>query len=305
MQDHMTDEGFQITFGLSKHDFVHCGYGLPEPSTDVSYLIQKYDPPIVVIQDKREWSPSNDFRDPKAEFINYQELSRHNDIFKVTIMKDAHQRPEWHKQFAEEIGCHAWIVYYHEKLVKHLQPYIPSDRMLRTYHTIKNSHLPQEWPDGRIKTIMSGAVSNVYPLRQRIMRAGLPINVLRHPGYHRRGCATPEYLRTLSLYKVAICTSSQYGYALRKMIEATAVGCRVVTDLPTDDVLPLIDDNLIRISPDCDMKELRALLYTLEETYDHDTQVAMATMAQMHYCMFSQTGTLAANIKSLAKRIAQ
>jgi hypothetical protein len=53
------------------------------------------------------------------------------------------------------------------------------------------------------------------------------------------------------------------------------------------------------------MRELRALLYTLEETYDYDTQVAMATMAQMHYCMFSQTGTLAANIKSLAKRIAQ
>ena len=303
MNDHMTDEGYQITFGLSKHGFVHCGYGLPEPETDVRRLIEKYDPPIVVIQDKREWFPSNDFRDRNAEFKNYQDLAKDDNIFKVTILKDAHQRPEWHKQFAEEIGCHAWIVYYAERLVKHFQPYIHQDALLRTYHTLRHAHLPDTWPTDRAGTLLSGAVSNVYPLRQRLMRSGLPISVLRHPGYHRKGCATPDYLRTLSQFKVAICTSSQYGYALRKIIEATAVGCKVITDLPTDDVLPLIDNNLVRIHPDCNIRDVGRYIYELEQSWDHDEQVAMATLAQMHYCMFSQTGTLAANIKSLAKRM--
>jgi hypothetical protein len=302
MKDHMTDEGYQITHGLSKHNFLHCGYGLEEPSTDVRYLIRKYNPPIVVIQDKREWFPSNDFRDRNAEFVHYQDLALYDDIFKVTILKDAHQRPEWHKHFAEEIGCHAWIIYYHEKLVKHLQPYLLSDRLIRTYHTVKYQDLPTEWLECRKGTVMSGAVSNVYPLRQRIMRGSLPITVLRHPGYHRKGCATPDYIKTLSQYKVAICTSSQYGYALRKIIEATVAGCKVITDLPTDDVLDFVDENLIRVSPDIDMRALRDIIRGAEQSWDHQTQLEIATRTIMHYDMYAQTGTLAANIKILAAK---
>ena len=63
-----------------------------------------------------------------------------------------------------------------------------------------------------------------------------------------------------------------YGYSLRKIIEATAAGCRVITDLPTDDYLPDIDGNLIRIHPDIEIKDLRSVIESAMETYDPKVQ---------------------------------
>ena len=72
-----------------------------------------------------------------------------------------------------------------------------------------------------------------------------------HPGYHANGSFTPAlHSRNSTKFKVAICTSSTMGFALRKIIEATACGCRVITDLPAGEVMPEIDGNLTRVSSD-------------------------------------------------------
>jgi hypothetical protein len=106
----------------------------------------------------------------------------------------------------------------------------------------------------------------------------------------------------LSRFKVAICTSSIYGYSLRKIIEATACGCRVITDLPIDDVLPEIDDNLVRLTatePEQQLEEVAALLPELTQHYDADFQYRMAFLAKQRYSYQEVGRRLAADIEKL------
>jgi hypothetical protein len=117
----------------------------------------------------------------------------------------------------------------------------------------------------------------------RQFQTKLGMTWLNHPGYHRKGCCTPDYMQFLSNFKVAVCTSSRYGYALRKIIEATAAGCQVVTDLPTDEVLPEIDGNLIRVHPDINMNLLRCTLEEAVANYDLERQHDFAFKAQFRY----------------------
>jgi hypothetical protein len=111
-------------------------------------------------------------------------------------------------------------------------------------------------------------------------------------------------MEELSRYKVAICTSSIYGYALRKIIEATACGCRVITDLPSDEVLPLIDDNLVRLEcnhPTEAVKEVTRLLPELYDSYNPDTQLELATRAKVWYDYHPTGVRLALQIEAMRR----
>jgi len=299
MQNHMTDEGWQITHGLSQSGYIHCGYNLPEPETNVARLIQTYIPQTVVLQDKREWSfERGNFRDPHAEFRRVEALKDDDSIFKLTILKDAQQRPAWHAQSADEIGCHAWICYYHPDIVHRLAPYTRRQHLIRTYHTLDPAAVPQYSPEHREGCLFSGAVSGAYPERQHILSMkGLPITILRHPGYHRAGCETPQFISYLTQFKVAICTSSMYGYALRKIIEATAAGCAVITDLPTDDVLPGIDSNLHRVNfAEMSRDDLADMINFLCSIYHSEKQRYWSQMAVALYDYKRVTRMLACDI---------
>lgn len=287
MKRHMTDEGWQIFAGLEHAGYTLTGHNLPVSATNVRHILNELDPGVVVMQDKREWDTQpKDFRDKYARFSEVNVLAERPDVFKLTILKDSHQKPLYHRHSAQEIGCHAWIVYYHPRIVKHLAPYVRSEHLIRTYHSIDRNVLPKFNHKRPFNCLLSGAISGAYPLRQRLMRerSRLPgMAVQRHPGYHMRGCCTPRFMNTLSNFKVAICTSSVYGYALRKIIEATACGCVVVTDLPQDEVLPEIDDNLVRIDPNISTEDLRSLLLKLYAEYDTERQLAYALSAWMFY----------------------
>lgn len=301
MKDHMTDEGWQITYGLSQNGYLHCGHALPIECTDVRKLLTAYPCNTLVIQDKREWhfDPRN-FRDHNARFTNVNYLTQRDDIFKLTILKDAHQGPAWHSEAAQEMGCHAWICYYHEDIVHHLAPYTRKQHLIRTYHTLDPLVVPKFNTERAGGCLLSGAVSGAYPLRERIFKArNMPIVTMSHPGYHRRGSNTPEYLKTLSEFKVAICTSSMYGYSLRKIVEATAAGCIVITDLPIDDIMPGIDGNLIRVHPDISMDELREVINDCTTRWDSTTQEMWATTACWIYDYKVQTLLLAEQIDAL------
>lgn len=303
MKEHMTDEGWQITHGLAQNGYYHAGYDLTCNTTDVRTLLSRFKAGTLVLQDKREWSPAdkNNFRDPKAKFKNVPHMAKCDNLFRLTILKDSHQNPEWHSQAATEMGCHAWIVYYHPRIVSHLAPYVRPQHLIRTWHTIDATIVPT-FSTEREGCLFSGAISNAYPLRQRIeQEKSLPITRMPHPGYHRKGSNTPEFLRILNNFKVSICTSSRYGYSLRKIIESTACGCRVITDLPVDDIVPGIDDNLIRIHPDISMQDLRTVISEACYSYNYDRQKHLAEVACTLYHYTSMTAILAHNIDHLRR----
>lgn len=309
MRYHMTDEGWQIFDGLAHAGYRLAGYQLPIDATDVAEILRRCDPDVVVVQDKREWDVvAGDFREPKARFTQIDILRSRHDIFKVTILKDAQQRNDYHRESAKEMDCHAWVIYYHPDIVTWVAPFVRKEHLIRTYHSIDRNAVPAYRPEGRHGCLLSGALSAAYPLRVWIAQnhTRLPqVTLLRHPGYHRRGCATPEFLKLLTRFRVAICTSSKYGYALRKIIEATACGCVVVTDLPVEDKLPYIDDNLVRLPPQPNLATTAAVLQKALTTYQPDRQRHFAELAKTHYDFRVLGAKLAQDIETVRQRYPQ
>ncbi len=287
MKRHTTDEGWQIMQGLEHSGYQLCGYNLPTDNTCTSCILKEHDPGVVVVQDKREWDVTEkNFRENEARFYNVHLLAKRADIFKLTILKDAHQRDEYHRQSAAEMGVHAWITYYHPKMVCHLAPYVRPQHLIRTYHSLDRELVPAYTHEQRRGALLSGAMSGAYPWRMFLKKklGKLPqVTHLSHPGYHMNGTATPKFLKQLGSYRVAICTSSIYGYVLRKMIEATACGCIVLTDLPEDEILPGIDENIIRIAPTRNVTAVSQMLSQLYKNYDPDKQKALADKAKQMY----------------------
>jgi hypothetical protein len=293
MKRHMTDEGWVLMEGLETAGWKLRGHNLPYNLTDVTEILRLDDPGTLLLQDKREWEglTADRSRDPAMRFTHVEELKARPDIFKGTVLKDAQARPEYHRESADEIGCHFWVVYYHPRIVKHLAPYVREEHLIRTHHSVDASKCISSLEKiGLRKTenrcLLSGAVSSAYPLRTRLFRESHLIpgcQVLRHPGYHRDGCQTPEYLRTLNGCKVSICTSSIYGYCLRKIIESVACSCAVVTDLPVDEVLPEIDECLIRVPSSIPTKEIAGIAQKCYDVWDPAKQSHYANLAKSRY----------------------
>lgn len=306
MKRHMTDEGWQIMQSLQYHGYTLCGHQLEVNATDVRDIIRQTDPGIVLVQDKREWDVQRgDFRVAAARFNGVGYLKERPDLFKLTILKDSHQRPDYHRESADEMGVHAWVIYYHPSIVMRNAPYLRQKHLIRTYHTLDANLVPDFSMANRGGVLLSGAISPAYPLRSNILRHGrrwIPnMTVISHPGYHVNGSATPKYLQTLSHYKVAICTASMYGYALRKIIEATACGCRVVTDLPVDEVLPEIDGNLIRVPSDINMREIGQVVRQALVGYEPGRQERFAKQAKAFYDYRVMGQRLVQDISNMAK----
>lgn len=305
MKDHMTDEGWQIMLGLRHAGYRLAGRGCEINCCNVESVVRNRNPNVVLVQDKREWDVSNmrgNFRDPAARFVNYESLAERHDVFKLTILKDAHNSPTYHEQSAREMGVHAWVIYYNPQRVHQLASYTRPQHLIRTYHSVNADVVPDYSPKCRTGCLLSGAVSNAYPLRRMLVNnlGQLPeTTYLPHPGYHRNGTATNEFLKTLSRFKVAICTASVYGYALRKIIEATAAGCVVLTDLPYDDPLPGIDGNLVRVGPDATGRHMGTLIQMLCDEYEPARQEHYAKIAKQRYDYRAVGTILAEDIETM------
>jgi len=307
MKRHMSNEGWQFMLGLEHADYPLYGFNIHRTGnlTDVEKILEDSSPGVVVVQDKREWGEgiSRTFGEPRARFTNLQALKDRSDIFTLTVVRDAHHNPEYHAQSAEELGVNAWVVFYNPRIVHHLAPYTRLEHIVRTYNSIDKECIPK-FLRGNLRKgcLLSGAVSSVYPLRQalRSYSSHLPeTSVLRHPGYHANGSNTPSFLHQLNQYKVAVCTSSIYGYALRKIIEATACGCLVITDLPRDEVLPGIDDNLLRVSPSQSLTSFPEMLRSLYASYNEERQRHYAEEAKKFYDYRVLGSKLAKDIEDL------
>jgi hypothetical protein len=304
MANHTTNEGWELFKALEVGGYCLGGHGLGA-GTDVRRYCNEYNIRTIVLQDKREWEGKTAGLgfDRREMFTNVGVLRDRTDVFKLTILKDAQHNPEYHRQSADEIGAHGWIIYYHPRIIKHLAPYVRERHLIRTYHTVDREIVPPYTDkDRKNKALLSGAISDAYPLRKRLYKYHCAEWDYRfHPGYGRKGCDTPNYLKALSHYKVAICTASRYGYALRKLIEGTAAGCRIITDLPRDDVLPFIDGNLVRIDSDTPVGEVQSLVNGLVHSYDPLVQYEFSEAAKVFYDYRAMGRKLADDIESLRR----
>jgi hypothetical protein len=310
MRNHTTDEGWQLMDGLRAGGYMLAG-GSPDldvQTTRVPAVVlgTGVKPGTVIVQDKREWMgrTAGAGFDTREMFRDVDFLVDQTSIFKGYVLKDAHSDQALHQGCAVDIACHFWIVYYHPRIVAAQAPFAREEHMVRTYHSVDKDMVPAFGPARHRKALLSGAVSRAYPLRARLAAAHsqgqLPcVDYLRHPGYGRSRCYTKDYLWCLSSYRVAICTSSRFGYAVRKIVEATACGCRVITDLPVDDVLPHIDGNLVRVDVGISNQQMRELVAQLCDNWNLEHQRYYAELAKEHYDYRQLGRDLAAGISRL------
>lgn len=287
MRDHTTDEGDQLTEGLRHAGWRVFGHGYPEPHnlTDVRAILKMVDPAVVFVQDIREWSGGS-FRDPLAKFTNVEVLAERPDIFKVGVVKDAHNSVEMCNESFKATGVHAFQHNYHPRIVKHVNPGVRTRHLIRAWHSVEPADVPPFDTHKREGCLMSGALSHYYPLRQRLFDnlQRLPQTTHHgHPGYRRDGCRTPELLDVMSRHKVAIVTSSIFGYSLRKFVESTSAGCVIVTDLPTDEKMPVIEENLIRVDLNILINDMKDVLNEAMMRYDPAKQMGLAERCMLHH----------------------
>lgn len=291
---HMTDEGHQLQCGWEDSGVKLYGRNYPfgRDSVDAESIVTSSQAAVCIVQDRREWDRKRPgCFDRQSGFINTRTLRGRAGLFRVTVCKDSHGDPQWTRASHRNLSPHAWLIYYHPRIVCHLAGWLRPEHCIRVYHSVDRYAVPEFSADGRDGTLLSGAVlQTIYPLRWNLRchwrRNGrhLPgVTVRDHPGYNALGSHTPQFLRDLAKFKVSICTSSIYGYALRKIIESVACGCAVVTDLPVDDVLPEIDEALVRISPDTRPQDVFQLCRELEHSYDADYREHFARKAIEFY----------------------
>jgi hypothetical protein len=251
---HSTDEAWQFQLGLREAGWVLCGRGLDVDETDVAKLVERFDPRAVVLQDRKEWE-GRGWRNPLDRLTNWDCLRRRGDILRLSVLKEP-AGSEQCEDMGARAGIDGWICYYHQDAVTRFAPWARRDRMIRTHHSIDASAVPPFSAEGRAGCLLSGyvgrSVVRTYPLRTILFERWqeLPESTkLDHPGYGEIGCRSGEFLKTLSQHKVAICTASIHDLLLRKIVEASACGCLVVTNLSTADIPLEITENMVRVHP--------------------------------------------------------
>jgi hypothetical protein len=259
---HMTTEGDQFQKGLQAAGWIVAGKGFDD-LVDVPTILERYRPDRIVVHDPRDWDPGSPIAFRKDLGFTRVAAIANARAYRAVVVKDAASSILYQKGFYRLIQADAAIVYYSPRSIRRNAEWLKDVPLIRTYHSVDADDLALVGLNAdRRAVVVSGALSMAYPLRQRVVRDArvLGVDVLWHPGYGNRGARTPVYCRQLAGYKVAIATASMYGFALRKIIEAVAVGCTVITDLPAYDVLPAIDGALVRVAPTINPPELAAVI---------------------------------------------
>jgi len=271
------------------------GRDCPPPEVDmvdVKQAVKQFHTKIVLMWpryefDSREWSGQE--VQPKHCFVNWEYLLERDDIMRVVVWHDAGSDRALQKQWHEDYMPHAYLSWYHEESVMPFASYVQRNQIVRTYHNINPEAVPA-FAKRSGTAIVSGAYTHdVYPLRTNCFswaRSGLlgdGVDYMLHPGYSQSGTHSDSYCETLSRYRVAICTASSYRFALRKLFEATACGCRVITDLPEYDAIPYIDGNFVRVRQSITHADLKTIVQREASEWDAEKQKHFADLAITHY----------------------
>lgn len=282
---HMTTEGDQFQTGLEAAGWTIAGTGFDD-LLDVPTILARYRPARIVVHDPRDWDPASPIAFRKD--LGFQRIAalRTAEVYTAVVVKDAASSLAYQSKFFRDVRADAAIVYYAPRAIWVNAPWLQAVPLVRTYHSVDADDLARiPLTIERRAVVVSGALSKAYPLRQRVVRDShvLGVDVIPHPGYGNRGARTPDYCRTLAGYKVSIATASMYGFALRKIIEAVAVGCTVITDLPALDVLPEIDGALVRVKPTIGTAEIAGVIAEAVTAWDPLERAAWAARARAFY----------------------
>lgn len=303
---HSTDEGHQFQESLARAGWTLAGFGFDaDDCTHVPTLLARHKPDMVYVADCRDWrEDSFGTYDKRVCFRDYQCLADRSDIFKVTVVKDAGSLIEYQRKFSETIKADALIHYYHLRSVLEYSPWMRPYAKVRTHHTIDAEFVKTlDLTQPRRRGIVSGACSPVYPMRQLAVTnaESLDIDVQIHPGYGNKGCHTNDYLRRIAGYRTHVATASKFGFSLRKIIESVAVGCVPITDLPAFDILPEIDEALVRVSPGITIDELRDVIARTEEAWRIDRAMHFARKAWAYYDYPAEGRRLSEQLTAMAE----
>lgn len=284
---HMTDEGNQFQIGLRHAGWTLCGVGY-DGLTHVPDILERYKPTHIVVHDKRDWSPECHISFRKdIGFTGLSCLARNNDIKKFVVVKDAGTFHAFHEQFVNEVNPTGVIVYYHKLSVLGGSPFLSDRRLVRTRHSVNKEDCDSVPFSGqRADVLVSGARGgHTYPIRSELAaRAGeLRIDLMNHPGYANKGSATPRYLESISRYKAHICSSSVFGFSLRKIIESIAMGCVPITDLPKYDNYPYVNDAIERVPRGAPADLWAERAHRAAREWDFDKRKKFAELAREHY----------------------
>lgn len=287
----MTDEGLQLQQGLAEAGWTLAGHRYDDGCTDVRTLLSRHRPDHVFVQDKRDWDPASGCPGATHDTkFNYLSALRSSKARVSVVVKDAGpEGTNYHQDFCREADADAVVIYYHPMSVMRFSPWLTNYHLIRIYHSINLADIP-EFAVQRRPLCGSGAIgsltSDVYPLRAHVAPRASEFGMmwLKHPGYQNTsGPDTPKYLSFLNQFKVSFATSSAYGFSLRKIIEAVACGCTVVTDLPKYDALPEIDRAIVRVKPTISDRDLKVVFSEAVATWEEEGRRKWAKKAQDYY----------------------
>lgn len=308
---HMDNGRWLFQQGLEAAGWVAVGHGLAgdRNTTDCVEAARRFRPQVMLLWPRYEWDNrewvGNEVK-PEHRFSNWDRLPA--DVLRVAVLHDARSTVRQQRAWLRDFQPHVVLGWYHATSVLPFWPAIKPEQYERTYHILDASAVPPV-EDRAGRCAISGAQNQqVYPLRMRASLAayagelGPGVDVPPHPGYVQTGTHSNDYVRTLARYRVALCTSSIYDFALRKVWEATAAGCRVITDLPAYDFLPGIDGNLRRVPRDFSIPALRRLIDELADTWDLEQQRAWSAVACEQYDYRAEGARVAAALALHAAR---
>jgi len=288
-RNYASDTAYLIQRGLELQGFTVFGRGFPgrRDCTDMRVVCEREKPDVVFCEEWNTWNP--DMPQPPAKdvgFTNYDWLGRQPHIFRATKHADPWGHPEKHAEWHRRFNPDVILVRYEVPRVLQIAPYLDEKRLLRIHHSVTREYCPEITSASRDRVcLLSGAVNpRIYPMRARLWREvrELPrwedvFSIRPHHRWSRTGgSAVPAYMRDLARHKVMFVGTSRWHVAFKKHYEGTAAGCIVVTNLPTSDRVPIIDENLVRVPDTISAAELRDLCLGLADAWDEERQRELA-----------------------------
>lgn len=297
-KDYASDTAYRIQAGLADQGFTCFGKRFPgdRNCTDMREVVERERPDIVHVEDWNTWNPKMKQKaSADVEFTNWEWVGQQEGILRCTKHADPWHHFEEQKHFQRVFNPHAVLVRYEPDLVSRCAPYMKRELMVRLYHTVTREFCRPVREKGRDRIcLLSGACHGVvYPLRTRIWREvrQLPdwektfTHRVHHRWLHSGGSAVPGYMEQLARYKVAFVGCSKFLAAFKKLYEATAAGCIVVTNFPETDRVPVVDENLFRVPSDISAEALQEICRELAFIWDEEKQkdLAQRTIARYDY----------------------
>ncbi|HUU35362.1 MAG TPA: hypothetical protein VMW48_14960 [Vicinamibacterales bacterium] len=295
-KNYVSDTAYLVQAGLASQGYTCYGRRFPgkRDCVDMREICHREWPSIVFCEEWNTWNP--EMPQPPSKdvgFKGYEWLGQEPGILRATKHADPWGHPEMHARWHKVFQPHAVLVRYEIDRCMECAPWADRSKLVRIWHSLTREYcLPVSAMDRNGVCLLSGAAgAAVYPLRFRIWNEvhQLPewertFTIRPHHHWSREGgSAVPAYMRKLARYKVAFVGCSRYHVAFKKHYEATAAGCIVVTNLPTTDRVPVIDENLVRVPDDVTAVELRDLVHSLAGQWDVNRQRELAQRAIDRY----------------------